>query len=50
MKGLIGSVGLIGAGVFLGMGLIIGANIGMVVLKIAAPHIGRLQDRGKGIW
>ncbi len=49
MKGLIGSVGLIGAGVFLGMGLIIGANIGMAVLKIAAPHINNLHNRGKGV-
>jgi hypothetical protein len=47
MKGLIGSVGLIGAGVFLGMGLIIGANIGMAVLKMAAPHLSRLQTQGR---
>jgi len=47
MKGLIGSVGLIGAGVFLGIGLIIGVNIGLEVLKIAAPHLNRLQTRGR---
>ena len=47
MKGLIGSVGLIGAGVFLGMGLIIGANMGMAVLRIAAPRFSRLQTQGR---
>jgi hypothetical protein len=47
MKGLIGSVGLIGAGVFLGIGLIIGVNIGLEVLKIAAPHFNRLQTQGR---
>ncbi|MGE5444611.1 MAG: hypothetical protein ACM3SR_08430 [Ignavibacteriales bacterium] len=43
MKGLIGSLGVIGSGVLLGMGLIIGVNIGMAVLRLAAPHISRLQ-------
>lgn len=43
MKGLIGSLGVIGSGVLLGMGLIIGVNIGMAVLKLAAPHLSRLQ-------
>ncbi len=47
MKGLIGSVGLIGSGVLLGMGLIIGVNIGMAVLKLAAPHLSRLQAQAR---
>jgi hypothetical protein len=47
MKGLIGSIGLIGAGVFLGIGLIIGVNIGIAVLKIAAPQLSRLQTQGR---
>jgi uncharacterized membrane-anchored protein YhcB (DUF1043 family) len=43
MKGLIGPLGMIGSGVLLGMGLIIGVNIGMAVIRLAAPHIIRVQ-------
>ncbi|HEX3033756.1 MAG TPA: hypothetical protein VHT73_01315 [Thermodesulfobacteriota bacterium] len=47
MKKLIAPVGLIGASVLLGMGLMIGANIGAAVLKLAAPGLKKFQERRK---
>ena len=47
MKKLIAPVGLIGASVLLGMGLMIGANIGVAVLKLAAPGLKKYQERQK---
>ncbi len=32
-------------GAFLGVGLIIGANIGMAMLKMGAPHLSKPQGK-----
>ena len=47
MKKLMAPVGLIGASVLLGMGLMIGANIGAAVLKLASPGLRKFQEKRK---
>jgi len=38
---------IIATGVLLGIGLFIGVNIGRALVRIAAPHISRLQTRNR---